>query len=165
VRGSGFWFGFALRRVALFRAVHVRLRLVLFPAGIFLRLSVATRAAGRVPMRGLARPSTEMVNACFAPCVCVWGFWFGFALRSLAVWRVCAIAPSLFPAGGPFLPSLSVNLYCIGFFWLSVVACLAVALADVCVWILSRVGVWVCLVWLAFFCVWPRLFAFRRPCC
>jgi hypothetical protein len=57
-----------------------------------------------------------------------------FALRSLAVWRVRAIAPSfifgwrafssvslcksvfsgvlaLFPAGGPFLPSLYVNLY------------------------------------------------------
>jgi hypothetical protein len=47
-----------------------------------------------------------------------------FALRSLVVWRVCAIAPSLkhnnskkyndlhlalFPAGGSFLPSLSVN--------------------------------------------------------
>jgi hypothetical protein len=70
---------------------------------------VATRAAGWTPMRGLARPSVEVVSACLAPRVWVWGVWFGFALRSLAMWRVCAIAPA-FPAGGPFLPSLSVTL-------------------------------------------------------
>jgi hypothetical protein len=32
---------------------------------------IATRAAGQTPMRGLARPSTEVVQACFAPCVWV----------------------------------------------------------------------------------------------
>jgi hypothetical protein len=43
--------------------------------------------------------------------VWVWGFWFGFALRRVALlcgefvqWHL-----ALFPAGGPFLPSLSVN--------------------------------------------------------
>jgi hypothetical protein len=41
--------------------------------------SVATRAAGRTPMRGLARPSAEIFSACLAPLVWVWGLWFGFA--------------------------------------------------------------------------------------
>jgi hypothetical protein len=78
---------------------------------------VVMRAAGRTPMRGLARPSTEMVEAkyvvaCFAPCVWVLGFWFGFALRRVAL--LCGVYLrlhlDLFPAGGPFLPSLYVNL-------------------------------------------------------
>jgi hypothetical protein len=50
---------------------------------------VATRAAGRAPMRGLARPSTEVVNACSANCMWVWGFQFGFALRCAAL--PCAV--------------------------------------------------------------------------
>jgi hypothetical protein len=45
--------------------------------------------------------------------VWVWGFWFGFALRRVAL--LCGVFVrlhlALFPAGGPFLPSLSVNLY------------------------------------------------------
>jgi hypothetical protein len=47
---------------------------------------------GRV--RRDARPSAEVVQACLAPRVWVWGVWFGFELRGLAMWRVCAIAPS-----------------------------------------------------------------------
>jgi hypothetical protein len=73
---------------------------------------VATRAAGRTPMRGLARPLTEVVQACFAPNMWVWGFWFGFALRCVAL--LCGVCVRLhlvlFPAGGPFLSSLFVNL-------------------------------------------------------
>jgi hypothetical protein len=48
----------------------------------------------------------------------VWvsGFWFGFALRRVAL--LCGVFVqlhlALFPAGGPFLPSLSVNLYAAG---------------------------------------------------
>jgi hypothetical protein len=34
-----------------------------------------------------------------------------------------------------------------------------------CVGVSRACLVWVCLVWLAFVCVWPRLFAFRHPCC
>jgi hypothetical protein len=75
--------------------------------------NVATRAAGRAPMRGLARPSAEVVWACLAPCVWVWGFWFGFALRCVAL--LCGVFvrlhSALFPAGGPFLPSLSVKIH------------------------------------------------------
>jgi hypothetical protein len=43
--------------------------------------------------------------------VWVWGFWFGFALRCLAL--LCSVFVRLhlvlFLAGGPFLPSLSVR--------------------------------------------------------
>jgi hypothetical protein len=43
--------------------------------------------------------------------VWVWGFWFGFALCRVAL--LCGVCVrlhlALFPAGGPFLPSLSVN--------------------------------------------------------
>jgi hypothetical protein len=64
-------------------------------------------------MRGLDRPSAEVVEACLAPRVWVWGFWFGFALRCMAL--LCGVFVrlhlALFPAGGPFLPSLSVNQY------------------------------------------------------
>jgi hypothetical protein len=73
---------------------------------------VATRAAGRAPMRGLAQPSAEVVSACLSPRVWVWGFWFGFALRRVAL--LCGVFVqlhlALFPTGGPFLPSLSVHL-------------------------------------------------------
>jgi hypothetical protein len=73
---------------------------------------VATRAAGWTPIRGLARPSTEMVEACFAPRMWVWGFSFGFALRCVAL--LCAVCVRLhlvlFPAGGPFLPSFSIKM-------------------------------------------------------
>jgi hypothetical protein len=52
-------------------------------------------------------------SACLAPRVWVWGFWFGFALRCVAL--LCGVFVrlhlALFPAGGPFLPSLSVNRY------------------------------------------------------
>jgi hypothetical protein len=34
---------------------------------------VVTRAACRTPMRGLARPSAEVVQACLSPSVRVWG--------------------------------------------------------------------------------------------
>jgi hypothetical protein len=72
---------------------------------------VATRATGRAPMRGLARPSAEVVEAFLSPCVWVWGFWFGFALRCVAL--LCGVLVRLhlasFSAGGPFLPSLYVN--------------------------------------------------------
>jgi hypothetical protein len=44
--------------------------------------------------------------------VWVWGLWFGFALRRVAL--LCGVFVqlhlALFPAGGPFLPSLSVNI-------------------------------------------------------
>jgi hypothetical protein len=73
---------------------------------------VATRAAGRTPMRGLARPSAEVVQACLALRVWVWGVWFGFALRCVAL--LCGVFVrlhlALFPAGGPFLPSLCVEV-------------------------------------------------------
>jgi hypothetical protein len=47
--------------------------------------------------------------------VWVWGFWFGFALRRVAL--LCGVFVqlhlALFPAGGPFLPSLYVkNIFC-----------------------------------------------------
>jgi hypothetical protein len=75
-------------------------------------------------MRGLAWPSAEVVWACLAPRVWVWGFWFGFALRRVALLRGVFVRLHLafFPAGGPFLPSLSVNLYylhCIVVRWLT----------------------------------------------
>jgi hypothetical protein len=40
------------------------------------------RASGRTLVRSLARPSTKMVKACFAPRVWDLGFWFSFALHS-----------------------------------------------------------------------------------
>jgi hypothetical protein len=56
--------------------------------------------------------SGAVVLACFAPCVWIWFFWFGFALRRVAL--LCDVYVRLhlvlLPAGGPFLPSLSVNL-------------------------------------------------------
>jgi hypothetical protein len=43
------------------------------------------------------------------PRVWVWGVWFGFALRCIAL--LCGVFErlhlTLFPAGGPFLPSVS----------------------------------------------------------
>jgi hypothetical protein len=51
-------------------------------------------------MRGLARPSADLVSACLAPRVWVWGFWFGFALRCIAL--LCGVFVqlhlALFPA-------------------------------------------------------------------
>jgi hypothetical protein len=41
--------------------------------------------AGSCLMRGLAQPLTEVVQACFAPRVWVWGFLLGFALRCVAL--------------------------------------------------------------------------------
>jgi hypothetical protein len=41
--------------------------------------NVATRASGQAPMCGLARPSAEVVEACFAPRVLVLGFWFALS--------------------------------------------------------------------------------------
>jgi hypothetical protein len=73
---------------------------------------VATRAAGRTPMRGLAQPSAEVVQARLAPRVWVWGVWFGLALRCAAL--LCGVFVrlhlALFPAGGPFLPFLYVKV-------------------------------------------------------
>jgi hypothetical protein len=50
--------------------------------------------------------------ACLAPHVWVWGVWFGFALRCIAL--LCGVFVrlhlALFPAGGPFLPALYVTL-------------------------------------------------------
>jgi hypothetical protein len=52
-------------------------------------------------------------RACLAPRVYVWGVWFGFGLRCVAL--LCGVFVrlhlTLFPAGGAFRPSLSVNLY------------------------------------------------------
>jgi hypothetical protein len=70
---------------------------------------VATRAAGHTPMRGFARPLPEVVEACLAPRVLVWVVWFCFALRNLASGGFVRLHLALFPAGGPFLPSLYVN--------------------------------------------------------
>jgi hypothetical protein len=65
-------------------------------------------------MRGLTRPSTEVVQACLAPCVRVLDFWFGFALHCIAL--TCAVCVQfhlvLFPDGGRFLPSLFVRAHC-----------------------------------------------------
>jgi hypothetical protein len=95
---------------------------------------VATRAAGQTPMRGLARPLAEVVSACLAPRVWVWGVWFGFALRCVAL--LCGVFVrlhlALSPAGGPFLPSLYVNLYLRGLprVGVSCVACVCLCLAS-----------------------------------
>jgi hypothetical protein len=64
----------------------------------------ATRAAGRTPMRGLARPSVDLVPACLAPRVWVWGVWFGFALRCVALLCVVFVQLhlALLPASGLF---------------------------------------------------------------
>jgi hypothetical protein len=63
-------------------------------------------------MRILARPLAEVVEACLAPRVWVRGVWFGFALRCVAL--LCGVFVqlhlALFLAGGPFLPSLFVNV-------------------------------------------------------
>jgi hypothetical protein len=60
-----------------------------------------------------ARHSAEVVKACLSPCVWVWGFWFGFVLRCVAL--LCGVFVrwhlALFSAGGPFLPSLSVTIH------------------------------------------------------
>jgi hypothetical protein len=46
------------------------------------------------------------------PRVWVWGFWFGLALRRVALLYgvFVRLHLALFPAGGPFLPSLSINV-------------------------------------------------------
>jgi hypothetical protein len=70
----------------------------------------------RVPPAGLRcavspSPRLRLFRPVSRP-VC--GFWFGFALRRVAL--LCGVFVqlrlALFPAGGPFLLSLSVNLYC-----------------------------------------------------
>jgi hypothetical protein len=74
--------------------------------------TVATRAAGRTPMRGLAPPSAELVRACLAPRAWVWGVRSDFALRCVAL--PCGVFVrlhlALLPGGGPFLPSLYVKV-------------------------------------------------------
>jgi hypothetical protein len=79
------------------------------------RAYVVTLAAGRTPMRGLARPLAEVVEACLTPRVWVWGVWFGFALRCVAL--LCGVFvrlhQALFPAGGPFLPSICIIRACV----------------------------------------------------
>jgi hypothetical protein len=42
---------------------------------------------------GHARPSVGVVQACFAPLVWILDFLIGFALRSLSLCRVFALAP------------------------------------------------------------------------
>jgi hypothetical protein len=90
-------------------------------------------------MRGLARPSAEVVKACLAPCVWVWGFWFGFVLRRVAL--LCGVVVrlhlALFPAGGPFLPSLSVTLYILAR------SCLALGRSGIGLFRAPRLRVWV----------------------
>jgi hypothetical protein len=54
---------------------------------------VATRASGRTSMRDLARPSAEVVEACLTPHVYNLRFWFGFALRCVAL--LCAVCVGL----------------------------------------------------------------------
>jgi hypothetical protein len=73
-------------------------------AGLFFRLSMYIYLC----VRRLIQTTTPV---CLLPRVWVWGFWFGFALRRVAL--LCGVFVrlhlALFPAGGPFLPSLSVN--------------------------------------------------------
>jgi hypothetical protein len=49
--------------------------------------------SGLTPMRGLHQPSAKVVQACFEP-MCGFLLWLRFALRSLALCGMCAIAPS-----------------------------------------------------------------------
>jgi hypothetical protein len=62
----------------------------------------------------LGAPALTLLGdlACLLPRVWVWGFWFGFALRRVAL--LCGVFVqlhlALFPAGGPFLSSLYVTL-------------------------------------------------------
>jgi hypothetical protein len=80
-----------------------------------MRATSASSSACAVAASGIYILYKACVGSSRAPCVvlrCL--VRLRFALRSLAMWRVCAIAPTavaLFPAGGPFLPSLYVNLY------------------------------------------------------
>jgi hypothetical protein len=50
---------------------------------------IVTQASGWTPMHGLARPSTEVVLACFTTRVWVLDFWFGF--DSCCVALLCAV--------------------------------------------------------------------------
>jgi hypothetical protein len=67
-------------------------------------------------MRGLARPSTAVVHACFAPCVWVWGF--GSALHCVAwpcfVACVCDCTWFRFWLAGLFFVSLCKSIDCTG---------------------------------------------------
>jgi hypothetical protein len=53
-------------------------------------------------------------TACLVPRVWVWGVWFGFALRCMAL--LCGVFVrlhlALFPASGPFLPSHASHVHC-----------------------------------------------------
>jgi hypothetical protein len=112
-----FCFGFALRCVALWLVFATAPGFVsgwraFSSVSLCVQSIYISGVAGRAPMRGLAQPSTEVFKACFAPRVWVWGFWFGFALTYMAfLYGVCVrLGLASFPAGGPFLPSLSVTL-------------------------------------------------------
>jgi hypothetical protein len=58
------------------------------------------------------RRKLRRIAVSLAPCEGL-GFWFGFALRRVAL--LCGVFVqlhlALFPAGKPFLPSLSVNIF------------------------------------------------------
>jgi hypothetical protein len=84
--------------------------------------------------------------------------------RELLDGSQCAVLPS--PRLRWFRPVFAPHVWALVFggLRLSAVACWTVALA-VCEGVSGASLVWVCLVWLGFVCVWPRLFAFRRPCC
>jgi hypothetical protein len=80
--------GPGLSRAAFISGALRELRDALFRGNASLCQSgayVATRASGRTPMRGLARPSAEVVKACPVPRLWVWSVWFGFALRCVAL--------------------------------------------------------------------------------
>jgi hypothetical protein len=66
-------------------------------------------------MRSLARPSAEVVQAYFDLCAWVLGLLSGFELRCVALLVSVGLHLVLFPAGGPFLPSLSVTHHMTGF--------------------------------------------------
>jgi hypothetical protein len=79
------------------------------------RISCACHASLHQFVRRMPFGSRYTQLACRAPCVWVWGVWFAFALRCIAL--LCGVFVrlhlALFPAGQPFLPSLcpSVNMF------------------------------------------------------
>jgi hypothetical protein len=132
--------GLGLSRAAFISGTLCELSVALCHGNSSLRRSgayIATRAAGRTPMRTLARPLAEVFEACLAPRVWVWGVWIGFAWRCITLMYgvLVHLHLALFPAGGPFLPSLFVNLLstapCVG---LRCLVRLRLALRSLAVW-------------------------------
>jgi hypothetical protein len=74
-------------------------------------LSNYTRYKGIINNEGINNKPAQVVQACLAPRVWVWGVWIGFALRCAAL--LCGVFVrlhlALFPSGEPFLPSFHVQ--------------------------------------------------------